>query len=204
MLLVSQMRRRLDRYSFNERVEIFNTIAKLHGYNIDKMMFKDNMEKQCGLLAPLQEAHAIVQMDSSVEFGMSTVQQEQETENTMYNLDQLQLEHFTHRLSRIKSEKHSELKRKFGLVDDDEPRTAEEIVARITAGKFIVLPEGANSYSGSRFARFQWRDPSLKEDRAGYEAADKDLDAAYALAKDAVFTAPADAAKVVQAFESAK
>lgn len=159
--------------------------------------------KEYNSLAPLQEAHVIVQMDSSVEFGMSTVQQEQETENTMYNLDQLQLEHFSARLRHIKSEKHGELKRKFGLVDDESPRTPEEIVARITAGKFIILPE-ATYDSGSRFARFQWRDPSLKEDRAGYEAADKDLDAAYDLAKDAVFTAPADAAKVVQAFESAK
>lgn len=170
-------------------------------------------ERSPPALAPLEvkEAHTFVQMDSSVEYRMSTVQQEksslssdQETENTMYNLDQLQLEHFTHRLSRIKSEKHSELKRKFGLEDDDAPRSAEEIVARITAGKFIILPKELDQYTSSRFARFQWRDPSVKEDRVGYEAADKDLDAAYALAKDAVFTAPADAAKVVQAFESAK
>lgn len=144
--------------------------------------------------------HMVAPLTPDAEFTMN---QEQEKETTMYNLDTQQLEYFVNRLRALRDDFKTALKRQFGLLDDAEPVTAAEIVARITAGKYSI-DEDRSRYSGSRFAAFIWRDPSIKTDEAGFKTAYATLESAYNLAKDAVYTAPANGAQSVAGFAAWK
>lgn len=99
------------------------------------------------------------------------------------------------RIRSIRSEKLLDLQKQFGLLDDDAPETAAEFVARIAAGKYTIDKEKMDrkDYSPSRYIR--WRDPSVIEDKAGYAAAEKKLDEAYAEAKDTVVLSEISALK---------
>jgi hypothetical protein len=98
-----------------------------------------------------------------------------------------------------------DLKRQFGLADDDMPTTAKEMLERVQAGKF-VLPEKWNDAGAySFFNVVRWRDPSLKEDKDGYNEARKSLLAAYESAEEAAKLLPiADATKAMQDFKNWK
>lgn len=78
------------------------------------------------------------------------------------------------RVNTIDYTKDQELRKQFGLVDDDAPRSAVEFVKRIQDGKF-TLKDGAdkNAYRPSEYIR--WRDPSVKEDKDGYVVAENAL-----------------------------
>ncbi len=105
---------------------------------------------------------------------------------------------------RLYAAKH-ELKRQFGLADDEAPYSVKEILERIKAGKY-VLPEKWEDCSGySLFNYIRWRDPSLKEDKDGYAEARKSLQAAYEAAEDAARLSPIpEATKAMQDFKNWK
>jgi len=128
----------------------------------------------------------------------SSESQQEEKEHTM-TLDLQQMDFFRDALRSEKRTKLDSLERTFGQTDDEAPHTAEEIAARITAGKFILRDKSYRSY-GSRLDRFIWRDPAVKQDDAGFNAAVAKLKEAYKLAKFAIMTAPADGAKAVTDF----
>lgn len=76
-----------------------------------------------------------------------------------------------------------DLRRAFGLLDDEAPKTIKERKARIDAGMFIInfdygddeFDEDEEHYGMGR-GQIRWRDPAKKEDRDGYTALLKTLD----------------------------
>jgi hypothetical protein len=67
-------------------------------------------------------------------------------------------------------EKHRELEQLFGLSDEDAPKDFEEFFKRLKDGRFVLDPKYR---TGTRYWRdyIRWRDPDLKEDHKGYDAA---------------------------------
>lgn len=78
------------------------------------------------------------------------------------------------------------LGKKFGLTDDSAPNYGQELVDRILAGKYEVKPD---PWGGTNI---RWRDPSVKEDRDGFNAAMKQVDHACQKGRDiaALLTIP--------------
>lgn len=94
--------------------------------------------------------------------------------------DQDKKDYLFDRLCSIAWEKRDEEKKPYGLVDDDAPKTIKERKERFAAGKFVINwradeddyeddEEFESSYSAG--GNIRWRDPAVKEDRKGYEAA---------------------------------
>lgn len=102
----------------------------------------------------------------------------------------------------------SELKKQFGLVDDDAPRSPAELVKRIADGHYTIDKEyvdyeGWGAESAIRYIR--WRNPETVEDKAGYKAARAKLDEAYEDAKlKAVLLPVADLLQLVEDFKAFK
>lgn len=93
----------------------------------------------------------------------------------------------------------------FGLIDDNAPRTVNELIARITAGKFVV-PEERKDYDSFEPLRYlRWRDPAVKADQPGFDALNTKLEALKTTAEDAIWaeTDPSKLPSLVQAFETA-
>lgn len=98
------------------------------------------------------------------------------------NPDQAAKSHLQTRVMHTYWLKDLELQKNFGLMDDDCPTDANEIVARVKAGKYTITEPKEDWQS----AQFRWRDPAAKTDRDGYRAAKKLLDAAQAKALDEI------------------
>ena len=103
--------------------------------------------------------------------------------------------YLTDRLYTIEFQHKDALRKQFGLIDDEAPRTAADFVKRIADGKYTIDKEkmDKDSYDPARYIR--WRDPSLVEDKPGYEAAKLKLADAYRTAKDAAILSPIAEAK---------
>jgi hypothetical protein len=64
------------------------------------------------------------------------------------------------------------LAREFGMADDDAPTTFKDFLERIKKGKYVMsdkIKEDQKLWHPEQYIR--WRDPAVKEDQAGYEAA---------------------------------
>jgi hypothetical protein len=114
------------------------------------------------------------------------------------------------RASDVWSEKREVLERKYGLTDEEAPKTAQEVVDRIKAGRFVfkdnTIKDDPNWYGRyfepTRYLR--WRSPDVKEDKAGFEAAMAKLQAKYAHLKDSIYVdSPTVAKSNLHEFESA-
>lgn len=98
--------------------------------------------------------------------------------------------------------KDAALERKFGLRDDEEPRTFDEMIQRIKDGKYR-LADGYKSdqklWEGPQYY-IRWR--SVDKDQAGYDAAETILKTAYQAAMDIIKVKSLDDGLVaLQAFE---
>lgn len=133
--------------------------------------------------------------------------------NTADTSAQDQRSYLRDRLHSLYYEKYNELEKQFGLVDDDSPTTAKEVVERIQAGKYMLPKDEDNKndkkkdlYSilyGHGKNVIRWRDPDLKEDKEGFEAAAKTMKAEWQKAKDTIVIAsPADGLEALRAFEA--
>jgi len=130
----------------------------------------------------------------------------QEKENTMqtlnivattarsdtYPTDQRQRDHLVSRLHELKNTKATELRNAFGIGEMPAPRTPLEMVERIKEGKFKIehideIDECEyNEFYYSPWRYIKWVDPTVKEDRPGYEAAEKKLDKLYEDTRDEI------------------
>lgn len=111
-------------------------------------------------------------------------------------------EYFLRRISNIGCQKDEDLRRQFGLIEDESPQSFEEFMARISAGKFSFKNEDGKK---SRYWRdyIIWRDPSVKKDQEGYDAAHKAFWKDADKVKDIVMALPAaEAMAAVQSLES--
>jgi hypothetical protein len=104
-------------------------------------------------------------------------------------LDARQKGYLSSRLYEIVEKKESDLRRTFGLKDDEMPRTLADLLERFASGKF-TFPENKKDqkfyYAGDIIQYVRWRDPSKKEDQAGFDAAQDRMYAARQLVDDAI------------------
>lgn len=112
--------------------------------------------------------------------------------------------HMDTRLYGIKSVKREALKTQFGLTDDARPASFTELAARLKAGLFTLPTDDGEFDRYDLLDSLRWRDPAKKEDRPGFDAAEKLLQAAATKVKDAIWvkTNPEDALAALEAFES--
>lgn len=111
--------------------------------------------------------------------------------------------YFKNRIAQISNEKGYALRKQFGLQDDEAPKTMEDLVKRIQDGKYSIPKEyeGKILYDPTRYIK--WRDPAVKEDQAGYDAAEYTFEKEADKARDAVMSQPFDkVAETVQALET--
>lgn len=110
-----------------------------------------------------------------------------------------------YRLNDIYVTKKNELRKKFGLIDDDEPKNPKEMDERIKAGKFII--KGLNDDKPRNwfcwYEALRWRDPAVKEDQDGFDAAKKDLKKAFVETQDIIAIKDPEAGlEAMKAFEA--
>lgn len=92
--------------------------------------------------------------------------------NTEYDIYKDKVRYLLDYVYHIWSDKIDSARRKFGLEDDLRPTNMKEMQERIKTGKFIVW----SAYSDGRCPEIRWRDPDLKEDKAGYKDAENRID----------------------------
>jgi hypothetical protein len=90
-----------------------------------------------------------------------------------------------------KNEQLIQLEREFGLTDDAEPRSVNEIKKRILAGDFMYSGNKNEDYEhSSPWYHIRWRNPKKKEDHAGFQKAEEELLKKYRAAKDEIVILP--------------
>lgn len=124
----------------------------------------------------------------------------------------IQREHLLERLNGARYDKQGEeLRRAFGLEDDEAPKTIKERKERFAAGKYIIQwkadeddydedEEIGSYYTGGKL---RWRDPAVKEDRKGFNLAVDKIEKDVKHTKDIiVIKSPDDGLKALEKFES--
>ena len=110
------------------------------------------------------------------------------------------------RIDDVIFDKKLELKKTFGLTDDKSPETFTDFLARIQAGKYVYPEEKKDKPrfdTWSIVAGIRWRDPAVKEDMEGYEAAKVLLKAAAQDALDVIrVSSEADGLAALKDFQS--
>lgn len=99
----------------------------------------------------------------------------------------------------------NQLRKDFGLVDDEDPRTPAELIKRIADGQYTIDEKYLDYRSYAPWSYVRWRDPKKVEDKAGFKAAEEKLDASYQDAKLKAALLPiADLLKLVEDFKAFK
>lgn len=143
-----------------------------------------------------------VMEDVFVQCSSAPQKRKQET-MTPYTREQEQTDYLSRRLSDNADTKRSELKVQFGLSGGEAPKTIEEAVARIKDGKFEVPEGNANMHSAYLGQFITWKDPTVKKDQKGFDAAIKALYTEKTKAKDIIVTGTAaEGLAALQAFEA--
>lgn len=120
--------------------------------------------------------------------------------------DQKQRKYLLTRANDIFYSKKSDAKKTFGLEDSPQPKTLAEFIQFIKDDKFTVeekyLDRRVSVYCAVDYIRF--RDPSIKEDQAGYNTFKDTLKKAYAeLQDDIAILEPKEGLEKLRAFEAA-
>lgn len=128
-------------------------------------------------------------------------EQKEENMNTELSVKQSYLER---RMYDVTSTKEMDLRKKFGLMDDEFPKDPFDLVKRIQDGKF-VLPEKNETavYWDCPLNYITFRDPAIKKDQEGFNEAYKDLRVKKTEIKDIIaIKTPEEALSAIQAFEA--
>lgn len=133
------------------------------------------------------------------------------------NAELVKREHLLNSLSAAFYPKEMELQKHFGLVDDDRPKTFKEFLERLKAGKYVQVKrnhlddeydyeddeDDFNPYNP--MSNLRWRDPKVKEDKAGFDKARESLRAALSKLNRQVMIVDLDKAlDMVEKFEEKK
>jgi len=96
------------------------------------------------------------------------------------------------------------LERKFGLIDDEAPKTLLDTVKRIQDGLFVIPEKYKDEKVYGGLGHLRWRDPKTVEDKDGFEAAKDELKKARnAVERTITILSPAEGLKALQDFEAA-
>lgn len=105
-------------------------------------------------------------------YGVANYFEKEETENTMIDHRQQEIEHLTYRLRSIMFKKEQDLTERFNIVDMPAPRTFRELLDRINLLKYEIDEKDMDKKTwGNPLDLVRWRDPSKTEDLKGFEAA---------------------------------
>jgi hypothetical protein len=120
-----------------------------------------------------------------------------------WTVEETRIDYLSERAYSIKNEKRTALARKFGIIDDEAPETAQELVDRILAGKF-VLGEKKDRTHYSPVQNIQWRDPAITKDEVGFKAAAEKLAKEHQKVVDTIqILPPEQGLKALQEYEAA-
>lgn len=121
--------------------------------------------------------------------------------------DQKQRKYLAQRADEIYSAKKDEARKHFGLVDAPQPKTVKEFIDFIKEDKFTVEEKYLDRklpYTGYAPEFIRFRDPSIKEDQAGYDAfKDAASKALKTLKDDIVILDPKEGLEKLREFEAA-
>lgn len=123
-------------------------------------------------------------------------------------LERQQKSYLENRLYSARREQRDKMRAAFGLADDTAPRTPQEMVDRITAGKYVFknedeLADCSSDFYYTPWRYIKWRDPAVKEDCAGFAEADKLLDKAVTDTMDAIMVkSPEEALTAIKELEA--
>lgn len=120
----------------------------------------------------------------------TSIKKEEEKDTTMFcNDTNIEITQRNFILATLQDAWYSKdtLKKDFYLEDDTPPRTAKDVIKRITDGLYVIP---TNEYEDDDwdcpFGMIRWRDPAKKEDRDGYAAAVKQRKADFEVAKSTI------------------
>lgn len=124
-------------------------------------------------------------------------------ETMLDNLVRDQMDYLRRRLDNVRQAKKDTAKVTFGLVDEDAPKNFKELQERIASGRYVA-DEKLEDYNYGPLYAVRWRDPSLKEDSAGYREFKRKLEKLYDRAKDDIRILDVkDGLEALRTFESA-
>lgn len=168
---------------------------------------KLRMSNSTAMPSPSQAIFEIIEMNMFANMAppckknAGTVACKQEKEMNQISPEKTYL---SRRLDNIEYNVQRSLPKKFGLQDNDRPRTPNELISQITSGKYVVAKgrEDTKIYDPMDFIR--WRDPTTVEDQAGHDAAVAKLHADTQAARDVIVVKDLDSGlKALQDFETA-
>lgn len=136
--------------------------------------------------------------------------EEEEKENNMERFEETlegkQQSYLTRRADSEYYSKEGSLQKTFGLRDDDTPMTAQALVDRIKTGMYVLDEKDGKRVTSPMWSveSIRWRDPSKKEDLAGYDTAMGKLKLMLKDTKDAIILGTPETAlgkiKEIEAF----
>jgi hypothetical protein len=117
-------------------------------------------------------------------------------------------EHLLDRAHSAQYQKRENARKAFGLEDDAAPKSLKDFLARIKDGKYVVDTDEKGMERERWDTRdvledIRWRDPSQKEDEAGFEAARKLIQQAYNDVSDEIIVKTPEAGlEALRAFQA--
>lgn len=132
----------------------------------------------------------------------------QQREVTMLDPEIEQRHYLLNRTASVQGNKDREMEKVFNIEDDDRPRTPEDLVKRITDGKYVItakdeFDEDEGYCGGYSFERLHWRDPATAPNREGYKSAFQRMNVAAQKTNDkARLMSIADGYKAFEEFEA--
>jgi hypothetical protein len=132
-----------------------------------------------------------------------------------YSPEKAKFNYLEGRLYNTVSKLDNELRKQFGLVDDEFPTSPKELAERLKAGKYVVryLHEDGNPGEYDDYINryeplgglIRFRDPAVKEDQDGYSAAREEMLTVKKSVEDTLYIdTPENALKAIQEFENWK
>lgn len=159
-------------------------------------------------------ATAVFDVEGPYSFGtLSPVPNTKKEQNMFYDedmdcrvtIEEKRLSYLGERLHSVTHDKRRELRIQFGLDSEETPRTPEEAVERIKAGRFTLKDKDQRHRYDNWFANLIWRDPKIESDQEGFDKAEKVLEKAHQDTYDTIMIHPADAGlEALKTFESQK
>lgn len=115
--------------------------------------------------------------------------------------EQQSKDYLQQRLYAIFYDKQIAITKKFGLSNDAKPQNDQDMIDRITAGKY-VLADTIDVW-GHKYKKIIWRDPAVIADQAGADVAQATLDIARQKAEDLITVmTPVEGLDALNAFEA--
>lgn len=119
------------------------------------------------------------------------------------HIESSKVNYLTSRAENVYYDQERNILKAFGLVNDEAPSTATELVKRIQDGKYVVKAENAERIVFDPTRYITWRDPAVKEDKEGAKAANVVLRKLLTDTNDAIaIGTPAEGLAAVKALDA--